>query len=157
MGVCYLLDGSSEQSVIHLLFYDTSADELRTIRDETYKPYFYAEYPLIAEDETAARSLDAKVRVTEKRDLFTGETRKLTRAELASPSLLRLASKRFSVKWEDRVPYVLGYAYDHNLNFGASYSLEGEKIKTLNEISETLELRFRRRFSGIERKDPQKY
>lgn len=157
MDSCYLVDASSEQNAIRLLFYDASEQELRTVRDGTYQPYLFVKYPLSAEDETAARSLDAKISVTEKRDLFTGETRRLARVGLASPSLLPLASRRFREKWEERVPYVLGYVYDHDLVFGASYLIDGAEVTPVHELSETLRVRFQERFSSQMDTDPEKY
>jgi len=157
LGLCYLVDGSSEQNAIRLVFYDASANELQTVRDEAYRPYLFVKHPLSAEDEIAARSLDARISVTEKRDLFTGETRSLARVDLASPSLLPLASRRFGKKWEERVPYVLGYIYDHDLVFGAPYLVKGREIEPAHELSETLKTRFQEKFSSKSETNPEKY
>jgi len=154
---CYLVDASSEQNAIRLVFYDASEKELRTVRDETYHPYLFTKYPLSAEDETAARSLDAKITVTKKRDLFSGETRSLARVDLGSPSLLPLASRRFGDKWEERVSYVLGYVYDHDLVFGAPYRIDGSEVTPVHELSETLKARFQEGFSSQMETDPDKY
>ena len=157
MGSCYLVDCSSEQNTIQLVFYDASANELQTVRDEAYRPYLFVKHPLSAGDEIAARGLDARISVTEKRDLFTGETRSLARVDLASPSLLPLASRRFGKKWEERVPYVLGYIYDHDLVFGAPYLVKGREIEPAHELSETLRVRFQEKFSSKSETDPEKY
>lgn len=157
MGSCYLVDGSSEQNTIQLVFYDASANELQTVRDEAYRPYLFVKHPLSAEDEITARGLDARISVTEKRDFFTGETRSLARVDLASPSLLPLASRRFGKKWEERVPYVLGYVYDHDLVFGAPYLVKGREIEPAHELSETLKTRFQEKFSSKSETDPEKY
>ena len=157
MDSCYLIDASSEQNAIQLVLYDTSANELQTVRDEAYQPYLFVNYPLSTEDETAARSLDATIEATEKRDLFTGETRNLARVELANPSLFSLASRRFREKWEERVPYVLSYMYDHDLVFGAPYAIRDKELEPVHELSETLRTRFKEEFSSTLQTDPEKY
>jgi len=157
LSLCYLIDGSSEKSVIQLIFYETSTGKLREIRDETYKPYFLVNYPLNTEDEAIVHGLKAEISTVKKKNLFTGETRKMTRVELDDPLILPSASKQFKEKWEDTIPYILSYVYDHDLIFGALYRLEEDEIKPVCEVNETLKLRFREKFSSIEEKDPQKY
>jgi DNA polymerase elongation subunit (family B) len=152
-----LIDGSTEKNLVRLVFYDASTEKLRDIQDETYKPYFFVAYPLNAEDEKALRGLDAKTSPAEKRDLFTGEAKKLTRVELDDPSLLSAASRMLKQRWEPQVSYVLSYVYDHDLIFGAPYRLEGRKIKPVYGVNETLRLRFQEKFSGMNEMDPLKY
>ncbi len=157
LGSCYLLDASSDGYVVRLIFYDATMKELREISDETYRPYFFTVHPLTAGDEMSVRSLNATTRVIEKSDFYTGETRKLTLVELEDPSHLGAASKKFEEKWEDTVPYVLSYVYDHNLVFGAPYSLENGDIKPSWYIEEGLRQRFEEKFYGIKGTDLQKY
>ncbi|MCW4019648.1 MAG: hypothetical protein NWF14_00235, partial [Candidatus Bathyarchaeota archaeon] len=157
LGSCYLMDGSSEESDIRLVFYDSTTEELRDIRDDTYKPYFFVSHPLSTEDEMTVRSLDAKTGTVEKKNLFTGKDRQLTRVELDNPSLLPAGSRLFKEKWEDGVPYILSYVYDRGLVFGAPYRLEGEKVESSCEVDETLRTRFQSKFSTIDKTDPQKY
>ncbi len=157
MDSCYLVDASSEQNAIRLIFYDASEQDLQTVRDEAYRPYLFVKHPLTAQDEITARSLDARISVTEKRDLFSGETRSLARLDLASPSLFPLASRRFEKKWEERVPYVLSYIYDHDLVFGAAYFLKGREIEPEHDLSETLKTRFQEKFSSQMETDPEKF
>jgi len=157
LGSCYLVDASSARHVVRLVFYDATMNEPREISDETYKPYFLISHPLTAEDDMSIRSLNATTRVIEKRDFFTGETRKLTLVELDDPSFLGAASRKFEEKWEDTVPYVLSYVYDHDLVFGAPYRLGNGDIQPCWEIEESLRQRFKDKFHSMKETDPQKF
>jgi len=157
LGACYLVDGSSEKHIIRLSFYDVEEKDLIETSDESYRPYFFANHPLSAEDETAVLRLQAGTGTVEKEELLTGESKKLTCLELDDPSLLRAASKMFQTRWEDAVDYVLSYVYDHELAFGAPYLLEAGQIKPAYEIDEGLGQRFRERFSDISVRDPGKF
>jgi len=146
-----------EQGAFRLIFYDPISDALRDVWDEKFKPYFFVGYPVSAEDETAVRGLNVRTSTAEKIDLFTDEKRKLTRVELDDPSLLPVASKQFKERWEDEVSPILGYLYDHELNFGAPYRLDNGEIRTVYEVSEDLKLRFQEKFSDMKKRDPSKY
>ena len=152
-----MIDARPEKSVIHLVLYDSSTEKLRNIRDEMYKPYFFTGYPLSEEDEKVVQSLNARISVAEKTDLFTGEPRKLTRLEFDDPQFLLAAAKRLKQRWEDRVPYVLSYVYDRGLVFGAPYSLEEGNPKPVYTLGEDLRRRFQQKFSHIKEADPEKY
>ena len=157
MSPNYLIDGSSEQTVIHLVFYDPSKAEFRHIRDEKYSPYFLAPHPLSQEDETSIQRLHGNVSIVEKGNLFTGKTGKLTRVELDSPLLLSDVSKQVRQKWEEGIPYVLSYVYDSDLVFGAPHDLEAGRMQLRCEIDEDLKARFLEKFSVVKETDAQKY
>ena len=157
LGSCYLIDGAFEGSTIRLLFYDPSTEKWQDIRDETYRPYFLSSHPLTSEDDVAVRALNATASVVEKKDLFTGELRMLTRVELDSPSLLRAAQRLFKERWEDDLNYLFEYVYDHDLVFGAPYLIEAERIKPMFEVNATLKLGFQEKFVNVKEDDPEKY
>ena len=156
LGLCYLVDGSFEKSIIRLVFYDPEEERLLEFKDEGYKPYFFVNHPLEVEDEESFLNLHARTSTAEKINLFTGEVRTLTRIELEDPSLIHAASRLFKTKWEDEVPYVLSYLYDHGIVFGAPYMISNKPIPML-QVDESLKTRFQEKFSVMRNGDPQKY
>jgi DNA polymerase elongation subunit (family B) len=157
LSLYYLVDGSSEKNVIILYALNSKTGEMQRIRDEASRPYFLARSPLTSQDEAILQSLSAKTSAIEKTDLLSDEKRMMTRVETDDPAHLSAASKMFGEKWEDHIPYLLSYVYDRGLVFGAPYNLEGEELKPVWKVSESMEERFYERFSGVKATDPKKY
>ncbi len=152
-----MLNGSSDKNVITLHVLNGLTGETQQIKDDAYKPYFLLHSPLTSKDEAILQSMSIKTCTVEKIDLFSDEKRMMTRVEADDPAQLVAASKLFEEKWEDRIPYLLSYVYDHGLVFSAPYNLEGGKIKPAWKVSGSLEERFNEKFSDIKVADPQKY
>jgi DNA polymerase elongation subunit (family B) len=151
----YLLDAFSENNIIKLVFYNTSTEYLHEIEIDNYKPYFFIKYQ---HDFKYKRAIeDVKVSTIEKKDLFTGKVKKLTRITVKQPSLLQKISNNFQIKWENNIPYVLSYIYDHNLVFGAPYFIKEKRLKTAYKIDDSLKLRFQKKFITIKETDKEKY
>jgi DNA polymerase elongation subunit (family B) len=157
LDLYYLIDGSSQENAIVLSILNGGTGEIQQIRDETYKPYFLAHSPLTTQEESILQGIGFKKIIVEKTDLFSDERRMMTRIEMDNPAHLSIAFKLFEEKWEDRIPYLLSYVYDRGLVFGASYSLEGVKLKPAWNVSESLAERFNEKFSSIKTTDPAKY
>ncbi len=157
MSVWYLLDGESREDTIILHLFNPASGEIRKIEDKTYKPYFLMNCPLSSQDQNVLQKAIAKTCVVEKIDLFTTEKRVMTRVETNTTTQFISLSKMFKEKWEDEIPHVLSYVYDHNLVFCAPYSLEDNKLKSNWKINESLEAKFQERFSDVKSCDPGKY
>ncbi|HDJ04472.1 MAG TPA: hypothetical protein ENF85_00585, partial [Candidatus Bathyarchaeota archaeon] len=138
MAACYLIDIEAAPNGMRLIFYDPSEDTLTEVPDEEYKPYFYLPHPLPPEAKTLIESLHGRTQVVEKRELFTGELKPLTKVEVEDPSDIQKLSRRLKNSWEDDVPPALGYAYDHDLSFGAPYHIGEDSITPAYEIPSEL-------------------
>jgi len=153
----FLVDAGPVSRGIRLYFFDTEKGDTVEITDEAYRPYFFVAHPLDPQDEKAIQELHANTSVVEKTDLFNGIPRSVTKVELNNPVDIEWAPRRFEESWEWEVPYVLGYAYDHELTFGAPYYLEEQKIKPIYRVPTDLRLEFEQRFSDMKKTDPPKY
>jgi len=157
LAACYLIDIEAAPNGMRLIFYDPSEDTLTEVPDEEYKPYFYLPHPLPPEARTLIESLHGRTRVVEKRELFTGELKPLTKVEVEDPSDIQKLSRRLKNSWEDDVPPALGYAYDHDLSFGAPYHIGEDSITPAYEIPSELKPLFEERFREVKARDPKKY
>lgn len=157
MAVCYLTDIEAASKGVRLILYDPSEDAVKEVLDEEYKPYFYLPHPLTPEARASIESMGGRTQVTEKRDLFTEASRLLTKVEVEDPSAVQRLSRRFKRSWEGDVPPPLGYAYDHNLSFGAPYKVGGDSITPAYEIPRELKPLFEERFREVKARDPEKY
>lgn len=114
-------------------------------------------YPLSQTDEEEIKNLHGDVEVVRKSDLFTEELKELAKVTVYSPDALRKTSRKFRVAWETEVEYAKSYVYDHNLVFGASYTMSGDHFNFVNDISQELQKKFTRTFADVEAADPPKY
>lgn len=140
-----------------LILFNPSTEALEEVLDKDYRPYFFIPYPQTLKDQEILNELRAKTRLEEKKDLFTGQTIRVTRVEMEGASDLKRASEGFDKAWESEVPLILSYVYDQDLTFGAQHSIQGERVKTVFQVSETARQRFEERFSKVEKADPSKY
>ncbi len=153
----YLLNGTTEEGTITLTLYNAESGEMRKIRDNAYRPYFFIHSPLTSQDQAVLSGTNVKLSTAEKIDLFTKEKRILTRVETSSPAHFTVVSKLFEEKWEDEIPYLLSYVYDHHLVFGAPYSLKDGELKPAWTTSESLKGKFNEKFLNVKSADPEKY
>jgi len=153
----YLLDAKTEGRIIILRFYDAQANEISEIRDSDYKPYFYLPHPLSQADEEGIQSLYGETEIAKKRNLFTDELKDYTKTTVFTPDALRKASKTFPTVWESEIEYTQSYAYDHNLVFGAPYTIKKPRFNLITTITKELEQKFEETFAPIKTADPQKY
>lgn len=157
MDFYYLLEAKTEGRTIILRFYHTQAKETLEIRDSDYKPYFFLPHPLSKSDEEGVQSLHGEVEVVKKRELFTDELKELTKVTVYTSDALRRASKTFEKVWETEIEYTRSYVYDHNLVFGAPYTIVETQPVLLTNVSEELENKFEKTFAYTKTADPQKY
>jgi len=153
----YLLDARTEGRIVILRFYDAQKGETAEIRDSDYKPYFFLPHPLSKTDENGVRNLYGEVEMVKKRDLFTDELKELTKVTVHTPEALRKAGKTFETAWETEIEYRQSYIYDHNLIFGAPYTISNNQFALVDNISQELENRFENIFEDINTTDHQKY
>ncbi|MBS7657442.1 hypothetical protein KEJ33_05915 [Candidatus Bathyarchaeota archaeon] len=151
------MEGTIEEGTITLTLFNAESGEIRKIRNETYKPYFFIRSPLTSQDRKVLNGTNVKLSTVEKIDLFTKEKRVLTRVETGSPTHFSVVSKLFEEKWEDEIPHLLSYIYDHQLVFGAPYTLENSELKPFWTSSESLEKTFNEKFYEVKSADPEKY
>lgn len=157
MDFYYLLEAKTEGRIIILRFYHAQAKETLEIRDSDYKPYFFLPHPLSKSDEEGVQSLHGEVEVVKKRELFTDELKELTKVTVYTSDALRRASKTFKKVWETEIEYTRSYIYDHNLVFGAPYTIVETQPALLTNVSEELENKFEKTFAYTKTADPQKY
>jgi len=153
----FLLDITTEGRIVVLKFYNIKTNETLEIEDSEYRPYFFLPHSLTEADKEGIQSANGKEEVAVKRDLFTDETRKMTKISVYSKDVLRRASRVFEKAWETEVDYGRSYAYDHNLVFGAVHSnVENEPMLSIGADKET-ESKFDELFAEIETSDQLKY
>jgi len=153
----YLLDAKTEGRTVILRFYHAQTDETLEIRDSDYKPYFFLPHPLSETDEEGIRSLYGEAEVVEKRDLFIDELKELTKVAVYIPDAIKRASKTFKNVWETEIAYAQSYIYDHNLIFGAPYTMTENQPVLFTNVSQELENEFENAFAEIKTADPLKY
>jgi len=153
----YLLDGFTDGSSITLLLYDADRRDFLRIQDEKYKPYFLVRPELSSRGEEAIRRFNCKISMVKKIDLFTNERRSMLKVEFEEPSLLMSIRRFFRDRWEDHIPYLLSYIYDHNVIFGVPYEIRGDSLKPIEEINPDLDVAFQERFASLRTKDPEKF
>ena len=106
---------------VKLISFNTSTDDWE-ILNKDYRSHFYVPHPMSRIDKEKVESLLAKTTIEEKRDLFSGQMRRLTRVVIEGSSEPLQASKKFERAWEGEVPYIFGYAYEKGLIFGAQHT-----------------------------------
>jgi len=153
----YLLDAKTEGRIIILKFYHAETGETLEIREPDYKPYFFLPHPLSKADEEGIRSLHGEVEVVKRRDLFADELKKLTKVTVYTSDAFRRASKTFETVWEIEIEYTQSYVYDHNLVFGAPYTISENQPVLVANVSQEVDNKFENTFAYIKTADPQKY
>ena len=157
LAVHYLISAEAVLEGVKLTLFNPSTGAWEEALDKDYRPYFFVPHPLSQRDRETVEGLRAKTRVEKKRNLFTGQTVKVTRVEIEGSFDPRWASEKFEKAWEGMVPYILGYVYDHDLTFGARHLIQGEKVRLDLEASVESKLEFEERFSEVRKADPAKY
>ena len=157
MDFYYLLDAKAEGRIVVLRFYHAKKDKILETRDSDYKPYFFLPHPLSKTDEEGIRSLHGEVEVVKKRDLFMNELEELTKVTVYSPDAIRKAGKIFRKAWETEIEYTKSYIYDHNLIFGATYTMKENQYTIVDNMPQELEGKFESAFSEVKVTDPQKF
>jgi DNA polymerase elongation subunit (family B) len=157
LDVYYLLNANTEGRIVRLRFYHAETGEMHEVVDADYKPYFFLPHSLSQADEEGIRSLYGETTTVKKRDLFTDELKELTKVTVYTLDAFKKAQKIFPTAWETEIDYAQSYVYDHNLVFGAPYTLQNNQITLTANISKDLENRFEQTFGKIKTTDPQKY
>ena len=153
----YLINAEPIREGVKLIFFDSSTDTLEEVETQDYRPYFFIPYPMSRRDQETIEELNVKIKVEEKKKLFTNQTIKVTRVELEASSNSNQVSEKFEKSWEGEVPQILSYAYDRGLVFGAQHHIQGERIETIFQIPEKAKQKFEERFSEVMETDPEKY
>ena len=157
MSFHYLINAELVQDGVNLIFFNSTTNTVEEVVDKDYQPYFFISHPVSSKDQEILDTLNSKVTVEEKRELFTGQAIPVTKLELeASPNPTRI-SERFENSWEGDVPPILSYVYDHDLTFGAQHQIQGDQVTAIVQIPETTRQRFEDRFSNVKETDPEKY
>jgi len=157
LRVNYLIDAKANKRGVTLTFFNPSTDTCKEVLNRDYRPYFFIRHPMTRKDRETVEELGADTRVEEKRELFTGQSVRVTKVEITDSSNLRRASQGFEKSWEVEVPFILSYVYDQGLNFGAQHLIQGKEIRTGFQISEKTRKRFEKKFSGVRETDTVKY
>ena len=118
---------------------------------------FFLSHPVSKIDEEGIRSLYGEVEVAKKRCLFTDESKELTRVTVYALEAVRRAGKTFKTVWETENEYTQSYVYDHNLVFGAPYTMIKNQLVLVTSIPQELETSFEETFAEMKTPDPQKY
>ena len=142
---------------MRLTFFEPSTDSERHILDNDYKPYFFTSHPLNPRDQDYLDDLSAKTRLVEKKDLFTGHTKRMLQIELEEYGDTNRISRRFVNSWEGEISPVSSYIYDHDLVFGARHLLRAGRPKLDSYIPEDLNQKFEETFSRTIDEDPLKF
>jgi len=153
----YLLDAGTEGRIVLLRFYDAQTDRIREVRDADYKPYLYLQNPLSKTDEEGIRSLYGETEVVKKLNLFTGEGTELTKVAFLSLDAFNKATKTFTTVWESELEYTQSYVYDHDMIFGAPYTMKAGQFILVDSLPQELESKFETTFADTRVTDPQKY
>ncbi len=153
----YLINAEPIREGVKLIFFNSSTDTLEEVETQDYRPYFFIPYPMSRRDQETIEELNVKIKVEEKKKLFTNQTIKVTRVELEASSNSNQVSEKFEKSWEGEVPQILSYAYDRGLVFGAQHHIQGDRIETIFQIPEKAKQKFEERFSEVMETDPEKY
>ena len=157
MAFQYLISAEPTQEGVKLTLFNPSTNTWEEVLDKEYRPYFFIPCPMSPSDRETVEELCVKTRVEEKRELFTGQTIRVTRVELEASSDPVQASEKFEKSWEGDIPLTLSYVYDHGLTFGAQHLIQGEQVKAVFQIPQEAKQRFEDIFSAVRATDPEKY
>ena len=152
--LCLLDAAVTETNAVKLRFL-THDGQIKEITDDKYRPYFFALDPLTAEENEAIRLFSGNFQTVEKTDVFTGQTRVLSKIMWPNARIASRATERFRQVWEAEVDLPKSYVYDKGLHFGAWHS-ESDLKPTLN-LSEEDAKRFEATFREARMNDQTKY
>jgi DNA polymerase elongation subunit (family B) len=153
----YLINAEPIREGVKLIFFNPSTNTLEKLKTQDYRPYFFISHPMNRREQETIEELNVKIKVEEKKELFTNQTIKVTRVELEASSNSKQISDKFEKSWEGEVPHILSYAYDRGLVFGAQHNTQGDRIETIFQIPEKGKQKFEERFSEVVETDPEKY
>jgi len=157
LGTWYLIGAEVEGNTVKLKFFDSSADRIEELRDNTYKPYFFIPYPVSKKDEETVRSFYGEVEVVKKTDLYTNETREVAKVQVYKPTILKRATNKFENLWENEIEFHHSYAYDHGLIFGAKHTRQDNNFEPTIGVPGELGSRFEEVFGDLKAVDPLKH
>jgi len=154
----YLFDAQTQGRTINLMFYDPVANELKEIKDNSYKPYFFLPHPLSPTDQEDVHSLNGETEITTKTDLYTNHPKEVTKIAVYKPEYLKKAQRKLEHAWETEIEYTHSYAYDHGLLFGAQHTItEDNHFTPLLSLTPDQNTKFNTLFAHIKDTDPMKY
>ena len=157
MDAYYLIDAEYTREGIKLVFYDPTDDSIREIVNGDYWPYFYMPHPLDRRDRKIIEALSGVIETVEKRELFTGKIKILTKVKVKDPSNIQIILKKVKMTWEEDIPPSFSYIYDHDLSFGALHYVSDKSIVPINQIPTNLKPIFEEKFRELRERDPSKY
>ena len=157
MSLYYLLDVTTEGRIVVLKLLEANTGEQKEVRDSDYKPYFYVPYPCSQIDEEGIRSLYGEKQVVKKSILLTEEMQDFTRVTVFTLDAFHKAGKTFDRVYESEIEYSQSYVYDHDLVFGALYSMENNRLALAASLPEELQNKFENTFADTKIGDPLKY
>jgi DNA polymerase elongation subunit (family B) len=154
----YLLDAQNQGNTINLKFLNSETNEPKTIKDTTYKPYFYLQHPLNPKDRENVHSFNAETEIVKTTDLYANQTEEITKITLANPDLLKKAIREFKDAWETEIEYTHSYAYDHNIIFGAQHTItQDSHITPVLSLAPEAKTEFNSLYAHVKQADPMKY
>ena len=158
MDTWYLLDAQAQGRTINLMFYDPATNELKTIEENSYRPYFFLSHPLSSKDQEDVRSLNGETEITTKTDLYTNKPKEVTKITVYRPDLLKKAQRKLEHAWETEIEYPHSYTYDHGLIFGAQHTItQNNHFTPMLNPTPDLRTKFNTLFAHIKDTDPLKY
>jgi DNA polymerase elongation subunit (family B) len=158
MDTWYLIDAQNQGNTISLKFLNSETNELKKIKDTTYKPYFYVQHPLSPKDQENVRNFNAEAEIAKKTDLYANQPKEITKVTLPNPDLLKKAIRTFEDAWEIEIEYTHSYAYDHSIIFGAQHTItQGDHITPVLSLSPEAQTKFNTLYPHVKQADPMKY
>ena len=158
MDTWYLLDAQAEGSTVSLKFFNPATNELKEIKDNSCKPYFFLPHPLSPTDQENVRSLNAETEIVKKTDLYTNQPKEVTKITVDNPDSLKKTMLKFKTAWETEIEFTHSYAYDHGLIFGAQHTMaQDNRFTPLLSLTQDSKTKFSTLFAQLKHTDPLKY
>lgn len=155
MNNLYLIDATvTETNAVKLKFIDADG-KAKEIVDEKFRPYFLAAHPLTSEQGQIVEYFSGIPLPVEKKDLYTGEERLLTKISWPNAQIAKKAAEKLGQTWESEIALAKSYVYDHGLIFGAAHS-EGNLEPAL-DMHATATATFEKNLSELRATDPLKH
>jgi DNA polymerase elongation subunit (family B) len=154
----YLLDAQAEGSTVSLKLFNPATNELKEIKDDSYRPYFFLPHPLSPADQENISSLNAETEIVKKTDLYTNQPKEITKITVDNPDSLKKTTPKFKTAWETEIEYTHSYAYDHGLIFGAQHTMtQDNRFTPLLSLNQDSKSKFNALFAQLKNTDPLKY
>jgi DNA polymerase elongation subunit (family B) len=154
----YLVDAPAQGSTISLRFFNPATNELKTIKDTSYKPYFYLPHPLSPADQENVSSISGEAEIVKKTDLYANQPKEITKITVRDPDLLKKAIRKFEHAWETEIEYTHSYAYDHGMIFGAQHNItQNNHITPQLSLTPEQKTKFNTLYAHVKETDPLKY